>query len=1540
MMKSILFAFMAGLGWQMAGRSDTTANGDPDTGRAPAQPVITSIRLVGTNVVVLAHVPAGITRVTLESCRRVGGEAWTPRAVSRLNKIGGEITFRLAQSADLEVLRIRADASESLPAVFYQGPTSFSPQPVSGTGMQSLGAEDAKSAGGGAISFNNGAAPASPDGQVPGRAVVESDIWKINGDTLYFFNQYRGLQVVDISQPDAPLVRGTLPLSAAGEQMYVLDETHVVLLARDGCNWGAGAESRALVVETAGGKPGIAASLLIPGTIQESRLIGTALYVASFGYREIPATNTAETGTWEWGTLISGFDLSQPNQPVARSTEWVSGSGSLIAATDRFLFVALAQTFDATAGPVIRIFDISAPDGTLARLSTVQPVGQVKDKFKMNLDGDVFTVVSEQWVGTQTTQVETFSLVNPRAPARLGSLTLTQGESLFATRFDGNRLYAVTFVRVDPLWVIDLSDPAQPKVAGEVQVPGWSTYIHPLGDRLVTIGQERTTGRRTTVSLFDVRDAAHPALLNRVALGEHDSTSEANLDEKALSVLPDAGLILVPFSSSGTNGLTQGVQLVDLSRDSLALRGRIEHPIEARRAIVHRDRILSLSGRELLSVDATDRNHPLVRSSTPLSWRVDQVFVTGQYLLEMDGAPGNSPGPQVRVASIGDPDQLWNQLTLTNLPFLGATLRGDFLYVAQGNSAQVNWEWFATERTNRPVSTNFGVFSLAVLDLSHLPAVTVAGQVQVSRADTVWGRWQALWPKPGLLVWKPSDYSWPYLGPLGPITLRMWTGDSINPWPGQLSFAPVGGFQGGVWRGGDVSTGVAYFAPWFGGGSPGRLMAFDVSDSSAPQLASDVNVGAPESGAGTSRGFAADGLVFLSHREFESRTTGTNYYSYTNTVIEIVTNVVTVTNVVRVPQYTTVTNYGTLTNIVPLAVLSRPFGAATEPWPDPATPPGSLAGGGYHLLLVGPKKTVWARGANEFGQLGEGTNSNANARIEMLPGFDGVKSLAAGYLHSLALKSDGTVWAWGGDPFGQVGDGVPLQLPGLPPLPDQGTTSPVQTPDLLDVVAVAAGGYHSLALRLDGRVWSWGANWYGQLGDGTTNDQHAPKIVSGLSDVRTLAGGGLHSLAVRTDGSVWGWGRNDFGQLGNDSIADSDEPVKVSGLRGASAVAAGSWHSLALKSDGSVWGWGNNGAGQLGGGIAAASSHPAPIPGLSDVIALSAGLEHNVALKSDGTVWAWGADDHGQLGDGTNVDRATPAAVHGLRNAVAVAAGGNFSLALTRDGTLWGWGDNSYGQLGDGQWYGVTNYVPYTNSTVVASYTTVTNSALATNYTKVARQVVTANALPLVEWFEHHYLDVVDYAVPTNPVVRTPVNVPGPLEGIAYDGALLYTVGQRAATVGGAAQSSWLDATAYDGVEAHLVDSLALPDQWPHPLLVHGASIFLGRPAPDTNSAPQIEAWTLPDTGRFLKLGRAALSEPAQNLAAFQDLIAVQNSNEVQLFDVSNPSAPTSIGSGGPGGCAGFNLEYADGSAARGLWLPLGDFGVHRVGPTNPPGSP
>jgi alpha-tubulin suppressor-like RCC1 family protein len=227
--------------------------------------------------------------------------------------------------------------------------------------------------------------------------------------------------------------------------------------------------------------------------------------------------------------------------------------------------------------------------------------------------------------------------------------------------------------------------------------------------------------------------------------------------------------------------------------------------------------------------------------------------------------------------------------------------------------------------------------------------------------------------------------------------------------------------------------------------------------------------------------------------------------------------------------------------------------------------------------------------------------------------------------------------------------------------------------------SIAAGGGHALVLKRDQTVWAWGANGSGQLGDGTTLDRSAPVPVRGLGSVSAVAGGGSHSLALEADGSLWAWGANDSGQLGDGTTIPSASPVQVGGMGGAvvSAVSGGSAHSFALTVDGTVWAWGANGAGQLGDGTTAQRTAPVRVTGLTAafITAISGGTDHSLALDDGGTVWAWGANDAGQLGDGTTTSRITPAPVTGLTNVTAIAATNRRSFALKDDGTVWVWGD-------------------------------------------------------------------------------------------------------------------------------------------------------------------------------------------------------------------------------------------------------------------------
>jgi alpha-tubulin suppressor-like RCC1 family protein len=203
------------------------------------------------------------------------------------------------------------------------------------------------------------------------------------------------------------------------------------------------------------------------------------------------------------------------------------------------------------------------------------------------------------------------------------------------------------------------------------------------------------------------------------------------------------------------------------------------------------------------------------------------------------------------------------------------------------------------------------------------------------------------------------------------------------------------------------------------------------------------------------------------------------------------------------------------------------------------------------------------------------------------------------------------------------------------------------------VSAIAAGFSHSLALKSDGTVWAWGDNNSGQLGDGTTSDRNAPVQVSGLTNVGFVVGssappiacGSNHCVARRRDGTVWAWGNNNGGQLGNGTLVDRLAPVQAMGLTGVTSVAAGQSSSMALAAGGSIWVWGDNSSGQLGDGTVTSRPMPVQLSGLSNFTALSAGDYHALALRNDNTVWVWGFGEYGQLGDNSPTFRPAPVSV-------------------------------------------------------------------------------------------------------------------------------------------------------------------------------------------------------------------------------------------------------------------------------------------------------
>jgi alpha-tubulin suppressor-like RCC1 family protein len=365
---------------------------------------------------------------------------------------------------------------------------------------------------------------------------------------------------------------------------------------------------------------------------------------------------------------------------------------------------------------------------------------------------------------------------------------------------------------------------------------------------------------------------------------------------------------------------------------------------------------------------------------------------------------------------------------------------------------------------------------------------------------------------------------------------------------------------------------------------------------------------------------------------------------------------------------------------------------------------------------IPPLKTFHAWGDNDIGELGTGSyvpdESDTPVLVsDVLHGAD-VKSISGGDLHSLALKNDGTVWAWGDNVYGQLGNGTN----------DTDSATPVQVVDSSDpsgylqgVTAISAGTYHNLALKSDGTVRAWGDNTYGQLGNGTSGTEmksKTPMTVSNLTDVKSVSGGAEHSLALENDGTIKAWGGNESGQLGygtttNTGCKCSPAPVTVSALSSVKEVAAGGYHNLALNSDATVSAWGSNNSGQLGNGTTSNDggctciATPGSVSGLTGVIGISAGRFHSLALQQQSRphskksfayniVKAWGYNGDGELGNGTSgegTDSNLPVQVSGLTGGVTDISSGSssfHSLARKNDGTVRAWGRNNRGQLGNG----------------------------------------------------------------------------------------------------------------------------------------------------------------------------------------------------------------------------------------------------------------
>jgi hypothetical protein len=529
--------------------------------------------------------------------------------------------------------------------------------------------------------------------------IEEADIWAWNGTDLYFYNQYRGLQVIDMADPLQPKWRDYFRYPARGEDLYALEDGTVVLIGSGGYWDNADKVALKLLRYDGAGLQLLETIELDSGQYLDSRRYGDHLYLL--------------TRQWATGLDPEGRQIQHPHirlytialhagapERVVDIQEFDSNGwiDAVLTAQPDGILLSLNRWHNRGGDWRYRwhseVHVLVPGDDGVPVLAGVAPLGGiVQDKFKLNYADGLLTAISQQadWrTGrfSRATLLENFRL-GDAGFTRVGALELAPGETLFATRFHGDSIYIVTFLLVDPLFAIDNANPFLPRIAGELEVPGWSNHIEWVDDQLFAVGIEDS---RLTVSIFDVADPQNMALRDRVYLNEDSwAYSEAQYDDQAISFFPDRRLLMLPFTtwSWESQEQVQAMQLISWDDAGLTLRGAIRHLDVPRRGTLMDDTVVTISGREVLTTDIADPDLPAAGGKATLAWDAGRLLVHGEHLLQLETAgdayggwywrgpwqPGAERDPVLFVTSLEEPNLPVAEIPLLPGSVLGAALQ-------------------------------------------------------------------------------------------------------------------------------------------------------------------------------------------------------------------------------------------------------------------------------------------------------------------------------------------------------------------------------------------------------------------------------------------------------------------------------------------------------------------------------------------------------------------------------------------------------------------------------------------------------------------------------------------------------------------------------------------------------------------------------------------------------------------------------------------------------------------------------------------------